>query len=102
MRRLLSEPHQRRGTPTFALINDGVEPVGKLSAKVVNVAELAAIEERTEARLLARPLSSLGSEPAGIIRHALQELLPVLCALSDIVIHAVKPEVQTVQREAGT
>ena len=59
-----------------------------------DVAVLRRVGARLEARLLARPLSSLGSEPAGIVRHALEELLPVLRVLSRIVDRAIKGQVQ--------
>lgn len=65
----------------------------------LDIAMLRRIGARLEARLLARPLSSLGWEPAGVLRHALAELLPVLRVLSSIVDRAVKGEVQTVQHE---
>lgn len=65
----------------------------------VDVAALRRVGARLEARLLARPLGSLGSEPAGIVRHALEQLLPVLRVLSGIVDRALKGQVQTVHHE---
>jgi ParB/RepB/Spo0J family partition protein len=64
-----------------------------------DIAVLRRIGARLEARLLARPLSSLGSEPAAIVRQALEELLPVLRVLSGIIDRAIKGQVQTVQQE---
>ena len=68
----------------------------------VDVAALRRVGARLEARLLARPLGSLGPEPAGIVRHALEQLLPVLRALSGIVDRAINGQVQTVHHEGLT
>ena len=64
-----------------------------------DIAVLRRVGARLEARLLAQPLSALGSEPAAIVRQALEELLPVLRVLSRIVNRAIKGQVQTIQDE---
>ena len=65
----------------------------------LDVSTLRRVGARLEARLLARPLSALGSGPEEIVRHALEELLPVLSVLSRTVAAAIMGESQTLGRE---
>ena len=65
----------------------------------VDVATLRRVGARLEARLLARPLSTLGPGPAQIVRRSLEDLLGVLRVLTRAVAAASKGQSQTVRRE---
>jgi ParB/RepB/Spo0J family partition protein len=65
----------------------------------VDVATLRRVGARLEARLLARPLSTLGSGPAQIVGHSLEDLLRVLRVLTRTVAAAIQGQSQTARRE---
>lgn len=65
----------------------------------VDVATLRRVGSRLEARLLARPLSSLGLGPEEVVRHALAELLAVLSVLSRVATAAIMGQCQEVRHE---
>jgi ParB-like chromosome segregation protein Spo0J len=66
-----------------------------------DVATLRRVGARLEARLLARPLTALGSGATEVVRHALEQLLPVLDVLSRAVARALAGQIRTLGEELG-
>ena len=93
--------HWGEGTGAMA-VRDRARPrrvQSEAEAISVDVATLRRVGARLEARLLARPLSTLGPGPAQIVRRALEDLLLVLRVLARTVAAAIKGQSQTVRRE---
>jgi ParB-like chromosome segregation protein Spo0J len=66
-----------------------------------DVATLRRVGARLEARLLARPLTALGSGATEVVRHALEQLLPVLDVLSRAVARALAGPIRALGQELG-
>ena len=67
--------------------------VSEAEALSSDVATLRRAGARLEARLLARPLTALGSGATEVVRHALEQLLPVLEVLSRAIARALTAQV---------
>jgi ParB-like chromosome segregation protein Spo0J len=74
---------------------------GEAEALSAEVATLRRVGARLEARLLARPLAALGPGPMGLVRHALEQLLPVLNVLSRTVARALAGQIRALGEELG-
>jgi ParB-like chromosome segregation protein Spo0J len=71
------------------------------AAQAVLRLRLRSLGSRLEARLLARPLTALGSGATEVVRHALEQLLPVLDVLSRAVARALAGQVRALGEELG-